>query len=124
MAWADLARRLEAAALPGKVLPLNSCYFAVVRNADEANALTAWLNSSWIGILARLGADPARGGFARFNARTVGALPWPIAAGEDDRLSSFTTDHPHFEDHDALDQLVADHLGLDSRERRALRSLE
>lgn len=124
VAWADLARRLKAVALPRKILPLNSCYFAVVSNANEANALTAWLNSSWIGILARLGADPARGGFARFNARTVGALPWPIAAGTDDRLSSFTPDHPHFEHHDALDQLVADHLGLDSRERRALRTVE
>lgn len=120
VAWPDLARRLEAVTLPRRVVPLNSCYFAAVPDAATARALTAWLNSTWIDALARVGADPARGGFRRFNARTVGPLPWPIAASDDPRLAAITT-HPGSPD--VLDRIVAEHLGLDARDRRALHSV-
>src|SRR5216683_795549 len=42
-------------------------------------ALAALLNSGWLTALARLVADPARGGFRRFNARVVRGLPVPPA---------------------------------------------
>ena len=119
--WADLSRHLAAVRLAPRFIPLNSCYLAVAPNAVAAKALTAWLNSSWIDALARLAADPARGGFARFNARTVGALPWPAAAAGDRPLSTFTTDTPDVRA--ALDLRAAELLGLDTRDRRALRAL-
>ena len=79
--WADLALRLEALALTGPadtaVIPLNSCYLLALPDARQALALTAWLNTSWLRALARLDADPAAGGYARFNARVIAALPLP-----------------------------------------------
>ena len=119
--WADLSRRLAAVALPPRFVPLNSCYLAVVPSAGAARTLTAWLNSTWIDALARLGADPARGGFARLNARTIGALPWPSAAAGDQALSTFTSNTTDVRA--ALDVRVADLLGLDAGDRRALRAL-
>ena len=119
--WADLSRHLAAVRLPSRFVPLNSCYLAVAPDADAAGRLTAWLNSTWIGVLARLGADPARGGFARFNARTVGALPWPAAASRDRSLCTFSSDVPDVRS--ALDLRVAELLGLDAGDRRALRPL-
>ena len=121
MVWADLSRHLAAVTLAPRFLPLNSCYLAVAPNAVAAKALTAWLNSTWIDALARLGADPARGGFARFNARTIGALPWPAAAAGDRHLTTFTTDTPDVRA--ALDLRVAELLGIDDGDRRALRAL-
>jgi hypothetical protein len=127
VAWADVARRLEAVAIPAGVVPLNSCYFAIAPDRATLLALTAWLNSTWLRALASLGADPARGGFARFNARTVGALPWAPGAGGDPGLieaalaAERTSEVP-----DAIpeiDAIVADHLGLGRRERRLLSPL-
>src|SRR3989442_1317847 len=77
--WPDVARRL-AAAVPGPdVVPLNTVYGIATRTADDAQALPALFNSRWLTALARLGADPARGGVRRFNARVGGALPGPPA---------------------------------------------
>ncbi|MEP6574640.1 MAG: hypothetical protein ABJD11_18210, partial [Gemmatimonadota bacterium] len=88
--WADLAPRLGAAALTGEsardAVALNSCYLITPAQASEAHALAAWLNSTWIGAAARSVADPARGGFARFNARAVGGVPLPDAVLEDAEL--------------------------------------
>jgi hypothetical protein len=127
VAWADVARRLEAVALPAVVVPLNSCYFAIAPDRRALLVLSAWLNSTWLRAIASLGADPARGGFARFNARTVGALPWAPAAIGDRGLAEAafaaarTSEVP--DAIPAIDTLVADHLGLGRRERRVLSTL-
>ncbi len=88
--WSDLARRLEAAALSGPGerdrVPLNSCYLLGCKGEEEALALAAWLNSSWCRAAARMSATAARGGFARFDARTIGGLPFVISALEDPSL--------------------------------------
>ena len=124
VAWPDLARRIEAVTLPRDLLPLNSCYLAVVANVAAARVLTTWLNSRWIGAMARLGADPARGGYSRFNARTVGALPWPSSAPTDRRLAELGARRADLKERlDAVDGIVAELLGLDTRDRRALRAL-
>ena len=121
VAWADLGRRLSAATLAPPLIPLNSCYLAVTRNEGLARALTAWLNASWVRALARLRADPARGGYHRFNARTVGALPWASAAALDPDLATIHSDDP--DARLALDRRVAELLGLDRRDQRALHPL-
>jgi hypothetical protein len=81
--WSDVARRLEAAPLNGNPamtpIALNSCYLIPLDRARVALRVTAWLNSSWSRALARAGAEPASGGFARFNARVVSLLPLPEA---------------------------------------------
>ncbi|HEV8358611.1 MAG TPA: hypothetical protein VGQ17_17800 [Gemmatimonadales bacterium] len=82
--WADLARRLEAAPLVGRegqaLIPLNSCYLIPLWDPETALRLAAWLNSTWCRAIAASSADPASSGFARFNARVVGALPCPAEA--------------------------------------------
>jgi hypothetical protein len=119
--WGDLARRLEAAALVDPAwIPLNSCYVIVVRDAREAAALTAWLNSSWIRALARLRAEPAAGGAARFGARAVGGVPWDPRILDHDALGGLTDSA---EDTARLDTLVAQTLGLDARDCAALAPL-
>jgi hypothetical protein len=84
--WADLARRLEAAPLTGArdagLIPLNTCYVIAVPDRATALRLAAWLNSTWCRLLARASADPARNGFARFNARVIAGLPLPGAVLE------------------------------------------
>ena len=97
------------------VVPLNTVYGIATRTGDDALALAALLNSRWLGALAAVGADPARGGYRRFNARVVGALPVPPpAAAAWTRLAqcgrTLTTD----------DDCVADAFELDAAERRAL----
>ena len=83
LVWPDLARRLTACALTGRrdaaFVPLNTCYVASARSAEEAERLAAWLNSTWIRAVARLGAVPASGGFHRFTAAVV--EPPPAAGG-------------------------------------------
>ena len=77
--WADFGRRPRALVLPAgdQTVPLNSCY--VLRCADERDAwaLAALLNSrlasAWLNALA----EPARGGYRRYLAWTVGLLPIP-----------------------------------------------
>lgn len=126
--WADLARRLNAAALTAQYdlerIPLNSCYVAPARSAVEAQALAAWLNSTWVGAAARLGAVPAAGGFARFNANVVARLPLPDSALADPRLIELAragrSGRAVQED---VDELVARHLGLSRSAQRALRGV-
>ena len=121
VAWADLARRLGAVPLPAGVVPLNSCYFAITPTADAMLAVATWLNSTWCRAVVRLGANPARGGFGRFNASTVGAAPWMAAAATDRTLIALGRDAAAGKEAaDAIDRLVAQHLGLDARDRRAL----
>jgi len=113
--WADLGRRLGAAVPPPEVVPLNTVYGIATRTAADAAALAALFNSRWHSALARLVADPARGGFRRFNARVVGGLPiphndstiWTALARLGERCES-------------ADDLVAETLELDDGDRRAL----
>ena len=115
MLWADLARRLAAVVPATDVVPLNTVYGLAPRTSSDAAALAALLNSRWYTALACLTADPARGGFRRFNARVVRQLPVPPAASPGwsqlaSRGACATTD----------DDLVADLLHLDATDRRAL----
>jgi hypothetical protein len=79
--WSDLARRLAACALTGRdhaeLIPLNTCYVAAVPTEEEAERLTAWLNSTWVRAIAQLHAVPASGGFHRFTAPWCDACPYP-----------------------------------------------
>jgi len=126
--WPDLARRLTAAPLTSRLdlqcIPINSCYVAPLSQAERAEALAAWLNSTWIGALARVGAVPASSGFARFNAQVVARLPLPSSAMVDPSLSQLArrarSGAPVQQD---LDTLVAKHLGLSTSAQRALRSV-
>ena len=113
--WPDIARRL-AAVVPGSdVVPLNTTYGVSVADRDTAHALAAWLNSRWLTALARLGADPARGGYCRFNASTVSALPVPPRdAATWTRLAELGAERR------TDDDLIAEVLGLDERDRRTL----
>lgn len=124
VAWPDLARRLQAVPLAEEIVPLNSCYFAIAGSEENALALCGWLNTSWIRAITALGADPARGGFARFNARTVARVPWRVEATRDRRLIGAVRRAIRGEEGtDDIDHAVAEHLGLDARDRRALRPL-
>jgi hypothetical protein len=123
--WGDLARRLEAAALTGPGerdrVPLNSCYFLPCPGAEEALALAAWLNSSWCRAAARVSASPARGGFARFDARTIGGLPVAATALKDPGLVALARrGGKGVEIQEVLDELCAAHLALPPRARDAL----
>jgi len=116
--WPDLARRLAVAVPPPGAVPLNTVYGVVARDGPEAHGLTAWLNARWLTALARLDADPARGGFRRFNARVGGALPVPDA-----RAPVWETLAALGRDGRSDDDLVAATLELDARDRRALEPL-
>jgi len=113
--WPDVARRLSASVPEPRMVPLNTVYGIVTRSADEAHALAALFNSRWYTALAALRADPARGGFRRFNARVIRILPLPAAG------------HPIWAGlaqcgrrHEVDDDSVAEALHLDARDRRAL----
>lgn len=113
--WPDLARRLAAVVPPPDVVPLNTVYGIATREAAEAAALAALFNSSWLTALARLVADPARGGFRRFNARVIGGLPVPV------RDSSVWAELVRYGERcQPADDLVADVFELDGADRRAL----
>ena len=113
--WPDLARRLAAVVPDAGVVPLNTVYGIATRVADDAYALAALFNSRWLTALARLSADPARGGFRRFNARVVRGLPLPPASPAAWRAlaeqgSSNASD----------DDAIADMYQLEAADRRAL----
>jgi hypothetical protein len=123
--WADLSRHLTAIALTTgsdrECVPLNSCYVAPAASAIRAEALAAWLNSSWIRALARLGAVPASGGFARHNARVIAGLPLASSALDEPGLALLARagrSGEEFQSH--LDELVARHLGLSGLDQRIL----
>jgi hypothetical protein len=105
-------------------IPLNSCYVAPMSQRCRADALTAWLNSSWIGAIARLGAVPASGGFARFNAYVVARLPLASSALIDPDLSALARlARRGVEVQEELDNLAAKHLRLALSAQRALRAV-
>ena len=113
--WPDLARRLVAAVPDPEIVPLNTVYGIATRDATDAAALAALFNSCWLTALARLVADPARGGFRRFNARVVGGLPLPRANSP--VWAELAIRGRRCE---PADDLVADAYELDQSDRRAL----
>jgi hypothetical protein len=125
--WSDLARGLAAATLTGdddlQLIPLNSCYVALSRTASEAESLAASLNCTWLRVVAQLSAVPAAGGFSRFNARVVAALPFPTSAADDPLLPKLARAARLGSDVQAeLDERLAGHLGLSRTAQHALRS--
>ncbi len=86
VAWKDMGKRLEAVAIPARVLyrgrlvpliPLNTVYFLPVARADQALVLAAWLNATPVRALAATLAERARGGYRRFFAWVIAMLPMP-----------------------------------------------
>ena len=115
--WPDLARRLAAVVPDAAVVPLNTVYGIATRTADDAHALAALFNSRWLTALAWLRADPARGGFRRFNAAVVRDLPVPADAAAWGALAARGRDHV------TDDAAIADLFQLDAGDRRALAAL-
>jgi hypothetical protein len=113
--WPDLGRRLAAVVPPPEVVPLNTVYGIATREPADAAALAALFNSCWLTALGRLVADPARGGFRRFNARVVGGLPVPPR--ESPVWAELARRGRRCE---AADDLIADVFELDRPDRRAL----
>ncbi len=113
--WPDLGRRLAAAVPEPAIVPLNTVYGIATRDQDDAAGLAALLNSRWLTALARLVADPARGGFYRFNARVVRNLPVPAAGSP--VWAALTALGARGE---SSDDAIADAFELDQRDRRAL----
>ena len=111
----DLGRRLTAAVPAADLVPLNTVYGIATRDASDAAALAALLNSGWVTALARLVADPARGGFRRFNASVVRGLPVPPAGS-----GAWAALARRGMSCEPADDLVADALHLDESDRRAL----
>ena len=124
--WADLALCLSAVPLTGagkRIVALNTCYVIRTRTADDAHAVAAWLNSTWIRALARSTATPASAGYARFAARTVNELPlYPRAHSSD--LAELARRAMRGEPvQEALDDLAATALELSRADRRTLAKL-
>jgi hypothetical protein len=126
--WADLARRLAAAALTDRsdrnLVPLNTCYVAILESTAEAERLASWLNCTWMRVAARASAVPAAGGFARFAGSTIGGLPLPPGVLRDPYLESIAIaarGGKHVQNE--LDDLTAGLLGLSGSDQDALRSL-
>jgi hypothetical protein len=116
--WPDLGRRLAAAVPSADAVPLNTVYGIATRTADDAHALAALLNSRWLTALARLRADPARGGFRRFNARVVRMLPAPPAGA-----TAWPALAEHGRRRAPADALVAEVFELETEDCRALERL-
>ena len=125
--WPDLALNLTAAALTTEdrhLIPLNTCYVIVADTGAQAERLAAWLNSTWIRAVARLGAAPAAGGFVRFNAGTIEGLPLPGSVLSDARLGALARQARKGEEvQHELDHLAATHLGLGQTGQDALRAV-
>jgi Eco57I restriction-modification methylase len=126
--WADVARKLAAAALTTvedhRQVPLNSCYVVALRSAVAAECLAACLNSTWLRVAAQLSAVPAAGGYSRFNARTIAELPLPASATHDPILSRLAREGRTGADvQEHLDIQMAKHLGISGAAQNALRSV-
>jgi len=113
--WPDLCRRLAAAVPAAEMVPLNTVYGISTRDGADAAALAALFNTCWLTSLARLVADPARGGFRRFNARVVRGLPVPAHES-----AVWTELARRGRCCEPADDLVADAFQLDDADRRAL----
>ena len=113
--WPDIGKRISAAVPERDVVPLNTVYGIATRQAADAAALAALFNTRWLTALARLVADPARGGFRRFNARVIRGLPIPPSGSPVwEQLAR------HGSRCEPADDLIADTFELDLADRRAL----
>jgi hypothetical protein len=127
--WPDIARRPRAAALDAtdaaSAVPLNTCYVVSASSATAAFALTAVINSSWTAALAGTVADEARGGYHRFNASVMEAVPVPKALDRQSGLADLArcAHGGVHADQDELDDAVADALRLPGTVRESLRAL-
>jgi len=123
--WPDLAPHLRATVLNGpqgeRVIPLNSCYLISAPRPVDAHCLAAWLNSSPIRAAAALTADPAAGGYRRFNARVIRDLPLPDGVLGNPRLHALAQrGRAGTLGQLELDQACHEILGLDSALASAL----
>jgi hypothetical protein len=124
--WPDLARRPRAVALDettlAHALPLNTCYVAPAPDRETALVIAAVMNSSWAGVLIRVVADEARGGYCRVNARVTGQVPIPIAGrGLEDLIGLSSLAHNgHHVSQLNLDETVANALRLRVGTRKTL----
>jgi len=77
--WADIGREPRASVLAegDRAIALNSCYVARCRDASDAHALAALLNSPLAHAWLNAAAEPARGGYRRYLAWTLALLPVP-----------------------------------------------
>ncbi len=124
VAWRDLAPELQAAVVhDADAVPLNTCYVAAVSSAGIADSLAAWLNATPIRALARMHAEPAAGGCARFAARAVGSVPLPRDALGHAALISLARAAAAGNIQADLDRCVSDLLGLSDDERAVLDGL-
>ena len=125
--WPDIARVPTGVALDevaSDAIPLNSCYIAVA-DRQTVLAIAGMLNTTWARALLRAGADEARGGYRRYNARVAAALPLPAAGPPRAALAALSRRAHHHRDvpqHD-LDGAAADALDLPAAVRATLRSL-
>lgn len=121
--WADLARTLQAAALTdAAAVPLNSCYVVAAASRDAMHAIAAWLNAAPIRALARLVAESAANGYARFGARAVGSVPLPPGAINDTELAALGQQAWCPAVAEAIDSRVADILNLSRADLDAVRA--
>lgn len=122
--WRDLSTELQAAVLDdGDAVPLNSCYVAAMPSAGAAESFAAWLNATPLRALARMRAEPAAGGCARFAARTVAALPLPREVLGHPVLASLAHVARDRDVQTALDDCVVEILGLSPAESDVLRDV-
>jgi hypothetical protein len=77
--WSDFGRAPRAAilAVGDQTVPLNTCYVVSCDDVTDALALTALLNGPLAAAWLNAVAEPARGGWRRYLAWTVGLLPLP-----------------------------------------------
>ncbi len=126
--WADVSRTLTAAALTGATsdhVPLNTCYVLSASSADQANALSAWLNAPPVRALAAAAAAPASGGYRRHSASVVEQLPLPHGVLESDALRDLALAAADGdEDMESLARIAGGFLGLAQSDRPRLASLE
>jgi hypothetical protein len=119
--WRDLSPELQAAVIQDDdAVPLNSCYVAAVSSTAVADSLAAWLNATPIRAIARMRAEPAAGGCARFAARTLGSLPLPRGVLGHPALASLTHTAADRDVQSALDECVSELLDLSINDRDAL----
>ena len=86
VAWRDIGKRLEAAAIPacgefggvlGPIVPINTVYFIPVSTMAQALVLAAFLNSTSVRRYANALGERAVGEFRRFFAWLAELLPLP-----------------------------------------------
>lgn len=101
--WADFGRQPRAMVLPvgDRTVPMNTCYVVPCVDEADASALATLLNSKLAAAWLNAIAEPARGGYHRYLAWTVGLLPVPRDWSEARGILSEASD-----DDDALERIL------------------